>query len=54
MGGLKRYLVNLTRGAGVSKFRVKKLVLDISFLSSICRLILVEIGRGGSIADNRL
>ena len=54
MGGLGRYLVSFFIGIIVSKFRVKKLALDIFPLSSTFRLILVGIGRGVSIADSRL
>ena len=54
MGELKRYSVNLIKKVGVSEFRVKKLVLDISFLSSIYRLILVGINRGSSVVDSGL
>ena len=46
MGGLRKYLVNLTRGAAVSKFRVKELVLNTFLLSSTFRLIPVRTGRG--------
>ena len=54
MGELGRYLVSLTKGVGVSKFGVKKLVLNIFLLSSIYRSILVGINRGSSVADSRL
>jgi hypothetical protein len=46
VGGLGRYLVSFFIGVIVSKFRVKKLVLDMFPLFSTFRLILVGIGRG--------
>ena len=54
MGGLGRRLDNFFLGALTSKFRVKKLVLDAFFLSSIYRLILVGTGRGDGIVDSGL
>ena len=58
MGELGRYLVSFFIGVIVSKFRVKKLVLDTFPLFSTFRLILVGmgrgVGRGVSIADSRL
>ena len=47
-------MVSFFIGILVSKFRVKEPVLNIFLLSSTYRLILVEIGRGDSIADSRL
>ena len=37
----------------VSEFGVKELILAAFFLSSICGLILVGIGRGDSVASGR-
>ena len=47
-------MVNLIKRAVVGEFGVKELVLDTFFLSSICGLILVRIGRGSSMADDGL
>ena len=49
-----RYLVIFFIGVLVSKFRVKRLVLDIFPLFSTYRLILVGTGRGDSIVDSGL
>jgi len=54
VGGLERCLDNFFLGALTGEFRVKELVLDAFFLSSIYRLILVGIGRDNGIADSRL
>ena len=54
IGGLGRYLVNLTRGVVVGKYRVKELVLGIFFPFSIYRLILVGIDGGNGIVNKKL
>jgi len=53
VGELGRRLDNFFLGALTSKFGVE-LVLDVFFLSSIYRLILVGIGGGNSIVDGGL
>ena len=58
MGELKRYLVNLIKGATVSEFGVEESVLNTFFLFGIYKLILIKTGRGDSrvdgVVDNRL
>ena len=54
MGGLGRYLDNFFLGALTGEFRVKKLVLDTFFLSSIYRSIVVGTGRGNGVVGSRL
>jgi hypothetical protein len=49
VGGLGKYSVSLTKKAVVSKFRVKEPVLNIYFLFSTYRLILVKAGGGNSV-----
>lgn len=49
-----RYLINLTKRAIVGEFRVNEPVLNIFFLPSIYKLILVGAGRGNSVVDSRL
>ena len=51
MGGLGRHLVSFFTGVLVGKLGVKELFLDMFFLSSIYRLILVGIGNSDSIAE---
>ena len=52
MEGLGRCSVSLIRGAVVSEFRVKELVLDAFLLSSTYRLTLIGIGMGNSIVNS--
>jgi len=47
-------LNNFFLGALTGKFRVKELVLDAFFLSGVCGLIVVGIGRGNGVAGSRL
>ena len=54
MGRLGRCLVSFFIGVIVGECKVKELVLNKFPLSSTYRLILVEIGRGVSIADGGL
>ena len=53
MGGLGICLVSFFIRILIDKFRVKELVLDTLFLPSVYRLILVRIGRGSDILDDR-
>jgi len=52
--GLGRCSVSLIRGAVVSEFRVKELVLDAFLLSSTYRSIPVGIGGSDSVVDGGL
>ena len=47
-------MVNFFIGALIGGFRVKELVLDTFFPTSVYRLILVGISRGNSVVDSRL
>ena len=46
-------MVSFFIGALISEFRVNEPVIDTLFLPNIYKLILIGIGRGGSIADGR-
>ena len=52
MEGLKRHLVSFFIEIVIGKFGVKKLVLDMFPPFSVYGLILVKIGRGGSVIDS--
>ena len=45
-------MVSFFKGALISKFGAKELVLDAFFPPSVYRLILLEVSRGNSIADS--
>ena len=48
---IKRLGRHLIKKVVISKFKVKKLVLDIFFPSNICRSILVKTNKSNSMVD---
>lgn len=54
MGELRRYLINLVKGAVASKFRVKEPVLNICFPLNTYKSTLGGVNGGSSIANSRL